>query len=112
MTEQNPVGSADSQPVTCILPEWDQHGLVTWNAIQTQKKSLNAQAVLLQPPIKVIPVIFLPGVMGTNLMSDQAKQPEAIWRGDSLGGVFFKWAGKKGNDRRQLLNPDSTKVDT
>ena len=111
MTEEKTTGNAGSQPVTCIKPEWDRHGLVHWNGIQNQKKSLNAQVVLLQPPLKVIPVIFLPGVMGTNLMSDQAKQPEAIWRGDSELGVYLKWAGKKGNDRRELLNPDTTKVD-
>lgn len=111
MTEETQQGNGDGQHVTYILPEWDQHGLVNWHGIQNQKKSLNARAVLLQPPIKVIPVIFLPGVMGTNLMSDQAKQPEAIWRGDSEAGVYFKWAGKKGNDRRELLNPNTTKVD-
>ncbi|WP_455817858.1 lipase family alpha/beta hydrolase [Pseudomonas cerasi] len=111
MTEQKPVGSADSQPVTFIKPEWDQHGRVNWNGIQTHEKSLNAKAMLLQPPIKVIPVIFLPGVMGTNLMSNDEGKKTVIWRGDSMGEVFLKWAGKKGNDRRQLLNPDSTKVD-
>lgn len=111
MAEEKPAGSNDSQPVTCIKPEWDAHGLVNWNGIQTQKKSLNAQAVLLQPPINVIPVIFLPGVMGTNLMSEQIEQPEAIWRGDSMLGVYWEWASKNGSNRRELLNPDTTTVD-
>ncbi|WP_455816395.1 lipase family alpha/beta hydrolase [Pseudomonas cerasi] len=111
MTEQKPVGSADSQPVTCIKPEWDQYGRVSWSGIQTEKKSLNAKVVLLKPPIKVIPVIFLPGVMGTNLMSNKAYKTEPIWRGDSLLGVYWEWASKNGSNRRKLLNPDTTKVD-
>lgn len=95
----------------CIKPEWDENGKLHWPGIQNQKKSENAKAVLLQPPVKTIPVIFLPGVMGTNLMSNKASQTEDIWRGDSMGGVFLKWAGKDGNRRRKLLNPDTTKVD-
>ncbi|MDN8541649.1 acetyltransferase [Erwinia sp. BC051422] len=111
MAEDKPAVTDDGQPVTCILPEWDRHGQVNWNGIQHQKKSLNARAVLLQPPLKVIPVIFLPGVMGTNLMSDQSEQPQAIWRGDSMGGVYWDWASKNGDNRRKLLNPDTTIVD-
>ncbi|PLV45964.1 acetyltransferase [Erwinia sp. B116] len=112
MTEEKPSESGNSQPVTCIKPQWDRHGLVHWNGIQNQKKSLNAQVVLLQPPLKVIPVIFLPGVMGTNLMSNKsARREDTIWRGDSMGAVYLKWAGKNGSRRRALLNPYTTKVD-
>ncbi|MBT0731716.1 acetyltransferase, partial [Rosenbergiella nectarea subsp. apis] len=68
-------------------------------------------ASLLQPPVKTIPVIFLPGVMGTNLMSTDEGDEKDIWRGDSLGEVFLKWARKDGTERRELLNPDTTKVD-
>ncbi|WP_311775710.1 acetyltransferase [Enterobacter sp. Y17] len=75
------------------------------------RKSENAKAVLLQPPVKAIPVIFLPGVMGTNLMGTDEGKENDIWRGDSLGGVFLKWARKDGTERRELLNPDTTKVD-
>ena len=95
MAEEKTAGTGDGQHVTYILPEWDQHGLVNWNGIQNQKKSLNAKAVLLQPPIKVIPVIFLPGVMGTNLMSNKAYKTEAIWRGDSEAGSILGMGVKK-----------------
>lgn len=112
MAEEKTAGAGDGQPSTCILPEWDHNGLVKWKGIQNQKKSLDAQVVLLQPPIRVIPVIFLPGVMGTNLMSDgSSKREQPIWRGDSEVGVYFKWAGQDGNRRRKLLSPDTTKVD-
>lgn len=111
MAEENTTGNKSSPLMTCIKPEWDDSGKVYWPGIQNQKKSENAKAVLLQPPVKAIPVIFLPGVMGTNLMSNKASQTEDIWRGDSMGGVFLKWAGKDGDRRRKLLNPVTTKVD-
>lgn len=111
MAEENEAGNESSPSMTCIKPEWDDSGQVCWPGIQNQKKSENAKAVLLQPPVKAIPVIFLPGVMGTNLMTNKSSQTEGIWRGDSLGGVYLKWAGVDGERRRKLLNPDSTKVD-
>lgn len=111
MAEENTTGNESSPSMTRIKPEWDDNGKVYWPGIQNQKKSENAKAVLLQPPVKAIPVIFLPGVMGTNLMANKASQTEDIWRGDSLGGVFLKWAGVDGKRRRKLLNPDTTKVD-
>ncbi|MGX9362499.1 hypothetical protein [Pantoea ananatis] len=111
MVEEDTTGNESSPFMTCIKPEWDENGKLHWPGIQNQKKSENAKAVLLQPPVKAIPVIFLPGVMGTNLMTNKASQTEDIWRGDSLGGVFLKWAGVDGERRRRLLDPDSTKVD-
>lgn len=111
MVEENTTGKDSSPSITYIKPEWDDDGKVHWPGIQNQKQSANAKAILLHPPVKTIPVIFLPGVMGTNLMgSDEGKEND-IWRGDSLGGVFFKWARKDGTERRELLNPDTTKVD-
>jgi len=111
MVEENTTGKDSSPSITYIKPEWDDDGKVHWPGIQNQKQSANAKAILLHPPVKTIPVIFLPGVMGTNLMgSDEGKEND-IWRGDSLGGVFFKWARKDGTERRELLNPDTTKID-
>ncbi|EPM4252427.1 acetyltransferase [Enterobacter hormaechei] len=111
MTEENTTGNESSPSMIYIKPEWDDNGKVYWPGIQNQKKSENAKAVLLQPPVKAIPVIFLPGVMGTNLMGTDEGKENDIWRGDSLGGVFLKWARKDGAERRELLNPDTTKVD-
>ncbi|WP_233429580.1 esterase/lipase family protein, partial [Raoultella ornithinolytica] len=97
--------------MNCIKPEWDENGKLYWPGIQNQKKSENAKAVLLQPPVKAIPVIFLPGVMGTNLMGSGEGGGNPIWRGDSELKVYGQWAGKSGDKRRDLLNPDTTKVD-
>ncbi|EPK1676366.1 MAG: lipase family alpha/beta hydrolase [Raoultella ornithinolytica] len=56
-------------------------------------------------------MIFLPGVMGTNLMGSGEGGGNPIWRGDSELKVYGQWAGKSGDKRRDLLNPDTTKVD-
>lgn len=111
MVEEETTGNESSPFMNCIKPEWDENGKLYWPGIQNQKKSENAKAVLLQPPVKAIPVIFLPGVMGTNLMGTDEGKENGIWRGDSLGGVFLKWARKDGTERRDLLNPDTTTVD-
>lgn len=111
MVEENTAGNESSPFMNCIKPEWDENGKLYWPGIQNQKKSENAKAVLLQPPVKAIPVIFLPGVMGTNLMGSGEGGGNPIWRGDSELKVYGQWAGKSGDKRRDLLNPDTTKVD-
>nr|WP_205066507.1 acetyltransferase [Pantoea coffeiphila] len=111
MVEENTTGNDTRPSVTCIKPEWDDSGKVYWPGIQNQKKSANAKAVLIQPPVKTIPVIFLPGVMGTSLMGSGEGGKNPVWRGDSELKVYGQWAGKSGDKRRDLLNPDTTKVD-
>ena len=111
MVEENTAGNESSPFMNCIKPEWDENGKLYWPGIQNQKKSENAKAVLLQPPVKAIPVIFLPSVMGTNLMGSGEGGGNPIWRGDSELKVYGQWAGKSGDKRRDLLNPDTTKVD-
>ncbi|OAT48965.1 lipase family alpha/beta hydrolase [Providencia heimbachae] len=103
----------ECQSITNHMPYWADNGQVTWRGIQYQHKSLNAEAHCFLPPTKIIPVIFLPGVMGSNLKSsgDNVKKDEPIWRGDSLLKVYGKWAPLKGKQRKNLLNPDTTEVD-
>ncbi|MBW9429797.1 acetyltransferase [Atlantibacter hermannii] len=111
MVEENTTGKDSSPSITYIKPEWDDDGKVHWPGIQNQKQSANAKAILLHPPVKTIPVIFLPGVMGTNLMANKEAKDKPVWRGDSELKVYGQWAGKGGDKRRELLNPDTTKVD-
>ncbi|NGX89988.1 acetyltransferase [Rahnella sp. Lac-M11] len=95
---------------TCHLPQWDENGNVFWEGAALQPTDKDVKAILLKPPTKAIPVIFLPGVMGTNLMSTE-KFHKAIWRGDDDIETYFSWVKKDGKVRRELLNPDSTDVD-
>nr|WP_314265438.1 hypothetical protein [uncultured Moellerella sp.] len=102
--------SGECQYTTYHLPKWDEKGKCSWDDIQLQHKSLNAHAKCIVPPTKVIPVIFVPGIMGTNLMSNDSSEKE-IWRGDSLASVYWDWHSKNGHQRRKLLNPSTTIVD-
>ncbi|SEQ44069.1 Lecithin:cholesterol acyltransferase [Rosenbergiella nectarea] len=113
MTEKTPPDTDECQHVSYHSPHWDEYGRCHWNDIQFQKKSLNAKAKCILPPIKIIPVIFLPGVMGSNLKSSGGKfsKDEIIWRGDSDIQVYLDWARLNGTQRRALLNPDETVVD-
>ncbi|WP_272692930.1 lipase family alpha/beta hydrolase, partial [Providencia sp. PROV164] len=84
-----------------------------WKGVELQHESLNAEAKCVVPPTKIIPVIFLPGVMGSNLKSSggEIKEGEQIWRGDNDIEVYLDWANLKGVKRRELLDPKTTTVD-
>lgn len=101
----------ECQHTSYHLPQWDENGKCSWVDIQRQHKSLNAEAKCIVPPTKVIPVIFIPGIMGTNLKKSEEQGNEAVWRGDHLPSVLFKWAGMSGKTRSELLNPKTTFVD-
>lgn len=70
------------------------------------------------PPDKVIPIIFVPGIMGSNLKTDPTKtkkKSEQAWRppnGTIAGiGEVKKWEKRGPIKRQDLLNPDTTLVD-
>lgn len=75
--------------------------------------------VLLAKKPAPIPVIFVPGIMGTNLKKKGAD--EVVWRPPnvafSLGdltdaiGAFFTWWRRGPRKRQELLDPKQTEVD-
>lgn len=70
---------------------------------------------LIAGPFNVLPVIFVPGIMGSNLKSTD-KEGTPVWRLDEgIGGIPWGLVGKfvtKGpGPRQQLLHPDRTTVD-
>ncbi len=71
----------------------------------SQPKDKNHISVCLKPPTKVIPVIFIPGVMGSNLKSGDKK----VWQ-FSLSSLK-KWPLAGPQKRKQLLDPTTTVVD-
>ncbi|MBM7344022.1 esterase/lipase family protein [Pantoea coffeiphila] len=86
---------------------------VVWDDITLKHKSLNAIARCYCPPTRVVPVIFLPGIMGSNLRSKTDKK--SIWRirTGTLGKAndALSWVFTSANKRRKLLNPETTEVD-
>ncbi|MGQ7951381.1 esterase/lipase family protein [Providencia huashanensis] len=102
--------SSECQHTTYHLPQWDENGKCSWNGIPLQHKSLNAEAKCLVPPTKVIPVIFIPGIMGTNLKD--TKNGEPVWRADMFMGMDTLYlTNLDGKKRREILNVESTLVD-
>ncbi|ETT09242.1 lecithin:cholesterol acyltransferase domain protein [Providencia alcalifaciens F90-2004] len=61
----------------------------------------------------MVPVIFLPGIMGSNLRSKKDKK--SIWRiRKSTGGMAWDalgWLFTSGNKRKKLLDPETTETD-
>jgi pimeloyl-ACP methyl ester carboxylesterase len=80
------------------------------------------ETVFIAPPNRVIPVIFLPGVMGSNLRMSRARkadlksQNDIAWRPDNLGfstvlSDVRKAANLSPRERQMKLDPDETEVD-
>jgi len=63
---------------------------------------------------KILPVIFVPGIMGTNLMSNDANQDE-VWRLDTTFGRPIGLARRMSFNgpatRQRLMHPERTTVD-
>lgn len=85
-------------------PIWDENGNFHYQIIP-QKKEKEHFALCLAPPEKVIPVIFIPGVMGSNLKNKNSE----VWQfsATSLG----KWPMASAEKRKFLLDPRTTTVD-
>lgn len=85
-------------------PAWDENGRVYYE-ITPQAKEKNFVALCLCPPEKVIPVIFIPGVMGSNLKNEDGE----VWQFSAPS--LKKWPLANAKKRKQLLDPATTTVD-
>jgi pimeloyl-ACP methyl ester carboxylesterase len=88
----------------------------------TSSSDNKVRAKCILPPHKVIPVIFVPGIMGSNLISTNPKAGDAqapenpnargqfiAWNPDSIGWVN-KFRGLKAKERQVILDPNFTEV--
>jgi len=66
---------------------------------------------LVVPPRHTIPIIFVPGIMGSNLANLKNKP---LWLLNSVKdipvGLALNWAVKSAGERQKLLHPERTKV--
>lgn len=79
------------------------------HTITTNNKDENTKTTIYKTPDRVIPVIFLPGVMGSNLKDRSGK---SVWRLDNKGGAAWDWAMTGAVARKNLLSPEMTFVDS
>ncbi len=78
-------------------------------AISTDLSSKNKIASIPINDYRIVPIVFLPGIMGSNLKNNRDK---VIWRYDdslSLLGWSLPSSGPK--ERKKLLHPDKVQVD-
>jgi pimeloyl-ACP methyl ester carboxylesterase len=88
----------------------------SWNLTSTNLTDL---VQLKLHPVPVLPIIFVPGIMGSNLKSkpNGRDRGKSVWLlNDSTGvgkpiGMVPKMLFKNAGDRQTALNPDTTAVD-
>jgi pimeloyl-ACP methyl ester carboxylesterase len=87
-----------------IDPRMADDGSVHYSS--TMSLSDSSVAVCHAVPTHVIPVIFVPGIMGSNL---QDRQDKPAWLVDSSIGMLG-WARRDKNYRKKVLDPAATSV--
>jgi len=61
------------------------------------------------PPNEVVPIVFVPGIMGSNLRNRQSK--ESVWNASTLLSLAWQWAFRSAKTRQSKLNPETTEAD-
>src|ERR1700709_964575 len=100
-------GAAENEVV--ILPEYDENGRAYYTLPNARTED---NLVVTCPKVaeKVIPIIFLPGVMGSNLK--KVGSDKKVWHADMHEGVdALAWTIKAKKERKELLDPATTEVD-
>lgn len=89
----------------------DSNGLPTYRWALTSPPFADSVRLVL-PPMQVLPVVFVPGIMGSNLMDLQQNQ---VWRLDTTFGqplgLARKMAFSGPADRQRSMHPALTQVD-
>ncbi|WP_198115787.1 esterase/lipase family protein [Massilia rhizosphaerae] len=92
---------------------WDEQGNDTAQSVLTGT-NLKVRALCLTTPDLVVPILFVPGIMGTRLkIKNQPKglawcPPESNWDGLVL---VLRYLTKSAADRQKVLDPNNTEVD-
>jgi pimeloyl-ACP methyl ester carboxylesterase len=90
----------------------DDDGLPCWIS-ETSPVSMTSRAECLVPPDRIIPIVFVPGIMGSNLKAidtSKAQQIPNIWRPDATSAVV-KIIKLSPADRQIVFDPRNSKVD-
>jgi hypothetical protein len=89
-----------------IPTQYDDHGEPFWRSMTSPSDI--PHGICSMVPDRVIPVIFVPGIMGSNLKSTQRNGPR--WNMDSSSSML-SWATKDATYRKQHLRPNEMQVD-
>ena len=102
-----------AETVERIIPaQYDNRGRPSWRSDMTPPD--NSIGVCHMIPDRVIPVIFVPGIMGSNLIEKGVEPKRAVkWRMDDEGSAidwWWTWRGAK--FRKNYPRPEVMDVDT
>lgn len=108
-TTNSPAGEA----TRLVGTSWDENGNDTAQSVLTDT-NLKVRALCLTSPDLVVPVLFVPGIMGTRLKIKDSERssawfpPEGKW--DAIV-LLLKHLNKSAAERQMLLDPNNTEVD-
>lgn len=94
-----------------IFPTFDKKGNALYKSITSPPD--DTYAIALMVPDRIIPVIFVPGVMGSNLGVKQGRNKpptKAVWLLNSNAGMANDWITKNALQRKIMLRPEVTDV--
>lgn len=100
---------SEGQTASKIQPAFDENGNACYQLYSTPKEKNIVQQCVVYPD-RVIPVIFIPGVMGSNLKSTNGRKG-SVWRLDSKKQIVGDWFSANSVTRKELLDPNMTDVD-
>ncbi|MCI1015970.1 alpha/beta hydrolase [Herbaspirillum sp. C7C2] len=101
------------EPTRLVGTSWDDQGNDVAQSVLTGK-SMKVRALCLTSPDAVLPIVFVPGIMGTRLKVKGRDKgaawfpPEGKWDAVIL---LLRSLVRTAADRQRLLNPDKTEVD-
>src|SRR5690606_1104609 len=67
------------------------------------------RAEVVVPPDVVVPIVFVPGIMGSNLRNRETG--ESVWNAGSALRLALQWAFRSAKTRQTKLDPKTTEVD-
>lgn len=97
-----------------VNPQTKQGGIAQGFVTPKKDRTLQVQCI---PPKKVLPIVFIPGIMGSNLRLTRARQEEIgqkhniSWRPDNFA-VTIQQFDDTPAERQSRLDPKVTEVDT
>ena len=86
----------------------DRDGVPVARSVTSPVQS-KIRAEVVVPPSEVVPILFVPGIMGSNLRNSDTG--ESVWNAGSALGLALQWAFRSAKTRQTKLDPKTTEVD-
>ncbi|RJG00205.1 lipase family alpha/beta hydrolase [Noviherbaspirillum sedimenti] len=113
MSDHIPYKDERSDPLRLVEVKDEGTGsdVVRWSLTN---RNLNDPVVITVRPTTVLPIIFVPGIMGSNLALINAVGKKSagapVWVFNSGGGMAWDWTSLNPAERQRLLDPANTRV--